>query len=358
MARITILGGGNTAFSMAARLGLEGHEVLLWEHPDFATTIDPIRESLTIQLNAAEHSGLAKLAGVTTNAAEALSWSDVLLCSVPSYAHRAFADQLIPHLQARHLLVLLPGNLGSLAFVSQIRKAGGADVVIAESDTAPYVCRKTGPAEATIWGTVTRLGIGVFPASQTSEVLAELEPLFPGVRAYEHVLSAGLSAMNPVVHPPGILLNAGRIERSRGEFWFYDEGVTPSVARVIEALDRERLAIGEALGLVLAPASVGFHEAGFGPDGDLWSVINGSRMLTALRAPGSLDTRWLTEDVPFGLATWSDIAGTVSVATPIIDGTIELASALAGCDFRSQRRTLNDLGIQGLQGEDLIAYLQ
>ncbi|CAN5757734.1 NAD/NADP-dependent octopine/nopaline dehydrogenase family protein [soil metagenome] len=358
MSRITVLGGGNTAFSMAAKLTLEGHEVLLWEHPDFANNIAPIQDSLAIELIGAEHSGLAKLACVTTDAAEALEWAEVLLCSVPSYAHQAFADQLIPHLQSRHLLILLPGNLGSLTFVRQIRESGRSDVVIAESDTAPYVCRKTGPAQATIWGTVSRLGIGVFPASQTAEVVAELEPLFPGVKAYEHVLTAGLSAMNPVVHPPGILLNAGRIERSRGEFWFYDEGVTPSVAKVIEALDRERLAIGQALGLVLSPASVGFHEAGFGPSGDLWSVINGSRMLTALRAPGSLETRWLTEDVPFGLATWSDIAESVGVDTPIIDGTIELASALVGCDFRSQRRTLEDLGIHGLQRQVLIAYLQ
>jgi hypothetical protein len=34
-----------------------------------------------------------------------------------------------------------------------------------------------------------------------------------------------------------------------------------------------------------------FAKAGFGPCGDLWSVINGSRMLTALRATGQLDTR-------------------------------------------------------------------
>ena len=34
--RVTVLGGGNTAFSMAANLALAGYEVLLWEHPAFA----------------------------------------------------------------------------------------------------------------------------------------------------------------------------------------------------------------------------------------------------------------------------------------------------------------------------------
>ena len=100
-------------------------------------------------------------------------------------------------------------------------------------------------------------------------------------------------------------MNAGRIERSRGEFWFYEEGVTPSVVNVIEAVDRERLALGAALGLHLTPVAEAFHRAGFGPAGDLWAIINGSRMLTALRAPGQVDTRWLTEDIPYGLATWA-----------------------------------------------------
>ena len=60
--RVTVLGGGNTAFSMAANLALARFEVLVWEHPDFAQTIDPIRESLTIHLDGAGRSGAARLA--------------------------------------------------------------------------------------------------------------------------------------------------------------------------------------------------------------------------------------------------------------------------------------------------------
>ena len=58
--RVTVLGGGNTAFSMAANLALAGFEVLIWEHPAFAQTIEPIRESLMINLDGAEWSGAAR----------------------------------------------------------------------------------------------------------------------------------------------------------------------------------------------------------------------------------------------------------------------------------------------------------
>src|SRR5215218_9976865 len=167
--RVTVLGGGNTAFSMAANLALAGCDVLLWEHPAFVQTIEPIRESLTIYLDGVGSTGAARLATVTTDPAEALAWSKTLVCSVPSYAHGPFLEQILPHLKPGHLLALLPGNLGALAAAGALRAAGIEGVIVAESDTAPYVCRKSAPDRAVIWGTVTGLGIGVEPASQTDE---------------------------------------------------------------------------------------------------------------------------------------------------------------------------------------------
>src|SRR5436190_7117949 len=109
--RVTILGAGNTGFSLAANLALAGHDVLLWEHQDFVSAIEPIRESLTIHLEGHARTGAAKLVGVTTDPTRALAWSDRLICSVPSYAHGPFIEQLLPHLASRHVLMLLPGNL-------------------------------------------------------------------------------------------------------------------------------------------------------------------------------------------------------------------------------------------------------
>jgi opine dehydrogenase len=355
--RVTVLGAGNTGFSLAASLTLAGHEVLLWEHPDYASALTPIKDSLTIQLDEAGRTQPARLGAVTTDARQALAWSDVLLCSVPSYAHAAFAAQLAPHLRPGHLLALLPGNLGSLAVATELGRAGVRGVTVAESDTAPYVCRKSGPDGAVIWGMVPALGLGVYPADRTATTLSILSEFFPGATSYPNVLAAGLSALNPVVHPAGVLLNAGRIERSRGEFWFYEEGVTPAVVAAIEAVDRERLTIGAAYGLDLLPVAAGFHRAGFGPAGDLWSVINGSRMLTALRAPGAIDTRWLTEDVPYGLATWAALAAVADVPTPVLDAIVTLASAVLGANCRTATRSLADLGIDGMTPAEIVGHI-
>jgi opine dehydrogenase len=114
--------------------------------------------------------------------------------------------------------------------------------------------------------------------------------------------------------------------------------VTPAVVNVVEGVDRERLAVGRALGLELTPVAEGFHAAGFGPKGDFWSTINGSKMLTALRAPGQVETRWLTEDIPYGLATWAALGDQLGVETPVMDALVTLASATLGRDFRAETR--------------------
>ena len=355
---VVILGGGNTAFSVAANLTHQGHEVTLWEIPSFADTLGPIRETREINLTGVAETGPARIHSLTTAISQALKASDLILVIVPSYAHEPFIESCAPHFTKDHTVVLMPGNLGTLAWAKVLRDTGAAMPTLAEVDTAPYVCRKTEPDTATIWGIVTSLGVGVLPTDRTETVRARLDTLFPGVTAYPDVLACGLSAMNPVVHPAGVLMNAGRVERSRGEFYFYDEGVTESVAKVIMKVDDERRAIGTILGYDLVPANEAFHNAGFGPKGDLWATINGSQMLTALRAPGSLDSRWLTEDIPFGLASWSSLGSQFDVPTPTMDAFVDIGSIVMGFDGWEAARGVGALGIKDLKLDQLRAYLQ
>jgi opine dehydrogenase len=355
--RVAVLGGGNTGFSLAANLQLRGFAVTLWEIAAHGGTLAPLKEG-AIRLTGVAEQGVARLHHVTTDIGETLAANDLLLIPVPSYAHRAFAAACVPHLRPGHVIVLTPGNMGALAFAEAARAAGKADgVIFAEADTAPYVCRKLGPDHAHIWGVVSGLGVAAFPARENDHLLAMLADVFPGARAYPHVVACGLSAGNPILHPAGVLLNAGRVEYARGDFYFYEEGVTPGVVRAIKAVDAERIAIGARLGLTLDPVEETYWQAGFGPRGDLWATINGSRMLTQLRAPGSLDTRWLTEDIPYGIATWSALGTQFDVPTPVMSALTDLGAAVTGQDLRAATRTPTDLGIAHLDRDALTHFL-
>lgn len=366
MRSLTILGGGNTAFAVAANLALRSFDITLCEHPDFAWTLDPIRATGAIKLVGVAEQGAGPIARLTTDARVACE-NELLLLIVPAYAHRPFAEFVAPHLRDGHIIVITPGTLGALEFAQVVRESGNQSAILfAETDTAPYVCRKTAPDTATVWGVVSGLGLGVYPARETETVIEAVQEIFTvdgrsgsttAVTPYPNVLACGLSAMNPVVHPPGVLMNSGRIEYARGEFYFYEEGVSPTVAQVIYAVDAERRAIGRALGFDLTPVDAAFHAAGFGPKGDLWATINGSRMLTQLRAPGAINTRWLTEDIPYGLAAWSLLGAQVGVTTPLMQALVTLAGATLQQDFWSQARTPARLGLAGMERTALLQHI-
>lgn len=363
---VSILGAGNTAFAVAANLTLRGYTVTLYEVPEFAAALEPIRATQTIHLVGVAEQGAAQIAHITTEIREALE-NDLLLLIVPAYAHRAFAEVCAPHLRDGHMIVITPGTLGALEFAQIVRAQGNhADIAFAETDTAPYVCRKTAPDTATIWGVVVGLGLGVYPAKKTSAVGDKIADIFTrtgrsdtpsAIVEYPNVIACGLCAMNPVVHPAGVLMNAGRVEYSRGEFYFYEEGVTPAVAEVIYGVDAERRALGTAFGFALRPVDEAFYNAGFGPKGDIWATINGSRMLTQLRAPGAMDTRWLTEDIPYGIGAWGALARQVGVATPLMDALVTLAGVALKRDFHPSVRTPTELGLAGMNTVEMLRYV-
>ena len=157
---ITILGGGNTAFATAANLTLKGFDITLCELPEFGHTLDPVRDQGVIHLVGVEETGAAKIHGMTTDIEAALNASDLILLIVPAYAHKPFAIACAPHLRPEHTVVLMPGTLGTLEWATLLRGQGAADIALAEVDTAPYVCRKTAPDTATIWGDRDGLGLG------------------------------------------------------------------------------------------------------------------------------------------------------------------------------------------------------
>ena len=96
------------------------------------------------------------------------------------------------------------------------------------------------------------------PRSGTDRLLSMIQDVYPGTEAAESVFQTTLQNGNPVIHPAVTLLNAALIERTGGAFLFYEEGVTEAAGRVIEAADRERLAIADALGVrVLSEPDLG-----------------------------------------------------------------------------------------------------
>jgi opine dehydrogenase len=356
---ITVMGGGHGARTVAADLSLAGHLVTLFEFEQFHANVAAIFEGRTITISGKARQGLARIHRTTHDISEALEGAELVLVAVPSTVHRVYAEALAQHLRDGLHVVLMPGTLGSLEFLTAIRSRGcRAEITVSELDTLPYATRIQGPAAVHAYHNLPIMGLGVFPATRTQEVFALFRELYCGVYCFRDVLEAGLSNCNPVIHPLGVLMNAGRIEYSRGEFWYYEEGITPATAQAMERLDDERLAIGQKLGLKLARQSEALHAVNYGPKGDLWEVLKGSKGLTPIKGPTSLANRYVTEDIPIGLVCWSQLGQMLGVNTPLMRATIEIGIAISGVDYWETGRTLQRCGIAGMTADALCEYVR
>ncbi len=354
---ITVMGGGHGARTVAADMSLAGHKITLFEYERFHANVAAIFETKTIGISGKAREGSASIHRTTHDVAEALDGAEMIIIVVPSLVHRVYAETLAGHLRDGQHVVLVPGTFGSLEFITEARKHGcKADITVSELDTLPYATRIQSPASVRVYHNLTTFGMGVFPAARTDEVCDIFKDLYPGVLKYRDVLEAGLSNCNPIIHPLGVLMNAGRIEYSRGQFWYYEEGITPSTARAMEAMDDERIAIGKKLTLDLPRQSEALHAVGYGPRGDLWEVLKGSKGLTPIKGPTTLSNRYVTEDIPIGLVCWSQLGEMLGVATPLMRATIELGIAVAGVNYWQTGRTLERCGIAAMTSDSLCEY--
>lgn len=362
MARVAILGGGNGGFAAAADLARRGHEVTLWNRGP--APVEAVEAAGGIAYRGVFGDGFAPVQA-TTVLSVAVRDADLVLVCLPALAHQALATALAGHLRSATPLVLDPGGLlGALAFAHHLRAAGQRGPIrLGETGTLSYICRKTGPAGVEVTSVATGLAFAALPAVDTPVLLAEVEPLLPGLVAVEDTLAAGLTSINTVLHPPAMILAAAWIERTHGDFFYYADTAVPSVGRLMAALDVERLAIARAWGLPAEPflevfARIGSTTAAAAASGDFQRALEESRPNRHIRAPASLDDRYMREDIPFAVVPLGELGRLVEVATPIIDAIVTIASTITGEDFRARGRTLASIGLDGLGSEAILTVLR
>src|SRR5262249_33601243 len=146
-----------------------------------------------------------------------------------------------------------------------------------------------------------RFDTGLFaaaaPRGNTPPLLEILRRVWPHTEGAAGIFQTTLQNGNPVIHPAVTLLNAALIERTGGDFMFYEEGVTEAVGRLMKAVDDERLAIARALGVViLAEPDIGVKQ-GYMTESNYSTGYSTAPGFRGIKAQGELNHRYLTEDV-------------------------------------------------------------
>jgi opine dehydrogenase len=219
-----------------------------------------------------------------------------------------------------------------------------------------------GPARIDINHVTKNLAFAAFPGKYQAELYEAVKPLYPNIIEAKNVLETGFLDLNAVEHPPQILCNAGWVEHTAGDYLFYYEGTTPAVGRVIDALDRERMAVAAAAAVPAKPFVQYFYESGYttaraAATGSAYAALQESAPNRWIKGPKNLDHRYVHEDVGWGIVPWSELGRMLEVATPVIDALITLASAMNGIDYRREGLTLAKMGLAGKDAAALDRYL-
>lgn len=357
--QIAVLGGGNGALAVAGEWGLAGHDVRLLQTDDHQRGLTGIPEAGAITVEGVLE-GRAPISYAGTDFARGLDGVDVIFPVGPAFATETFARACAPHLEDGMTVVVCPGScLGAVAFAraADLPLDGAGGVVVAEMSTLPYAARITAPAHVRIFH---RLTGGLYAAAlgggKTDEVTTMLQQVWEGTEAAVSVWQTALQNGNPVIHPAVTLLNASLIDRTEGDFLFYEEGVTPASGRVMRAVDRERLAIGDALGVrVASEPALGVMQR-YMLEENYTTGYSKAPGFRGIKAQDRLENRYLTEDVGVTMVFFTDVARALGVPTPVMDALVTLTEVVLDVDYRSTPyRNLDSLGLADLSAEQLKA---
>ncbi|MDD5466211.1 MAG: NAD/NADP octopine/nopaline dehydrogenase family protein [Anaerolineales bacterium] len=357
--RYTVIGAGHGGKAMAAHLALMGFRVTLYNRT--AENVAAIKARRGIDLASFEGGphGFGELEAVTSDMDEALRGADVVMIAVPSTAHVELARAAAPHLRDGQIVLLNPGRTcGAIEFKHVLLDCGcTADVTVAEAETFIYASRSDGPAQARIFGIKEAVPVAALPADRTARVLEAVSTAYPQFIDGVSVLHTGLNNMGAIFHPALTLLNAGRIESTLGEFQFYIDGVTPSVARVLEVLDRERVTVASSLG-IRARTALEWLKMAYGATGEvLHEAIHNQPGYHGIQAPPTLTHRYITEDVPMSLVPIASLGQRYGVSVRGMDSIIRLACFIHRTDYWRRGRTLDKLGIDNWSVSELTQYV-
>jgi opine dehydrogenase len=357
--KFTVIGAGHGGKAMAAHLSLMGFPVTLYnrtyEH------IEAIAERGGIDLESYEGGprGFGKLQIVTADMEQALGDTDVIMVVVPSSAHSEIARRAAPYLKDGQIIVLHPGRTcGAIEFAKVLRdQACTAEITISEAETFIYASRSDGPAQARIFRMKDAVPLAALPATCTQLVLDAIHPAYPQFIDGKNVLHTGLNNMGAIFHPALTLLNAGWIEATHGDFQFYIDGVTPAVARLLEVLDRERVTVASALGIRARTAMEWLQLAYNTVGDDLYESIHNQPGYYGIRAPSTLNHRYIFEDVPMSLVPIASLGERYGVSVRGMDSIIRLACIVHRTDYWRRGRTLDRLGFRNQSVSELMTYV-
>ncbi len=353
--KAAVLGAGGAGRGMTAYLASLGHRVRVWNRDlpaERESWIDPLAELGLLEATGAL-GGRFPIDSATTEMSHAVEDADVVFVTTTADAHGEVADALAPVIAPHQVIVVMACKTGG-AWEVRSRLGGVAAPIVAEAPTTVVNSRVSGAGSVEILGVKRSIPLATLPRGEVNRV-SGMMPDLPFAQA-PSVLSTSLDNLSIALHVVPMLANAGRIGSGSG-FRFYRDGISAEVARLMSAVDDERIDIGRRFEARVVDLESYLIDSMGAPGGGLYRSIQGCLPYATVPAPPAVDHKYLWEEVLAGVVPMIGLGEVVGANTPLLRALLALSSSLLGRDLTGQGRSLSRMGLAGLDREGILAAL-
>ncbi|MDQ0819489.1 opine dehydrogenase [Arthrobacter sp. V4I6] len=240
-------------------------------------------------------------------------------------------------------VLVAPGSFGGAFRVrNALRMAGVENPNISET-TGFIAGGRVSEGRCTVTSVKRNLPVAGFSDELSAKAMESFLPCFPTLVASD-LVTTSLSNTNNVLHPPVVIANATAMDKGKS-FTFYDEGLSQATENLLLAVDRERLRIvqecqGETL--TLREWMLRFYADQGMAGRSINECLRSFSGFQGSLSPSTLDTRYLTEDIPFGFVPLERLAARLRLPHDAISAVRVLSETFIGRVMETDEECIED----------------
>ncbi len=295
---------------------------------------------------------------VTTDAKTALQDSSVVILAIPMSGWEAYLQKILPHVQSGSTIITLQSQ-SSLRLMVQKNQAilglHSQNLTLVSGDILPFTCRANEIHDSTIITELSALkgftNLVIDPYENTKTILPLVHDIVPKeIIQYQRGLELLLTPSNAPFHVPIMLGLYEEEQKGKLPAKFYFD-MTDSSLELIENLNQEYKSIiqeikklypdfrvpyeGDLLPYMSGKYSHLFGELEVNTLSDFFRKNPAYQNIFVPVKEGKLDinSRCLTEDVPFTLVPVWDVSQVLGIKTPVLKRIILDAQKIMGKEY-------------------------
>lgn len=348
--KITVLGSGHGGFAMSSDLKYSGYDVVLSAAAPHNTKLLKFKDLGKIIIEGMFEKYINPVVVETdfieTDTIKAIRRGDIIFVNTPAFAQEVYVKMIAEYGRKGQIVVFPCGGFSAVNFNNYLKTKGREnDFYVCETGSFIYTTKLKGDSSILIKSMKSSVMIGCVQPEKTDYVLKVINEIYPQFYKAENVWQTSFSNPSSVLHTITTLCNMSRIEQL-GSYKnsFYD--ITPSVARIIEKVDKERCEVASHFYKnVMNVSEIMCSLYNLHYD-NIYDTIKNISAFKIQYAPGDLKHRYITEDVPYSLVPIATIGKKLGIPTPNADSIINLACMSNDVDYWKEGRNADKIGFE------------